>query len=349
MNQWMALALECGKKSIGISRPNPAVGAVVVKNGTVCAIGQTQSPGKAHAEVMALQTAAENAKGADLYVTLEPCCHYGRTPPCTQAIIDAGIKRVFFAHSDPNPKVQGNSRKILEAAGIEVYEGLEACSQNKNLYSKIEHYFEGYDYFVKCGKPLIELKIAKTQDGFIAQKNYNPLKITHDKANEWNHTLRSISDSILIGASTACKDNPRLDVRLVEGNSPLKIIFGQTRKLPSTLQLFSDQKTIIFSSVPQPEIESKAEIILLPSKNFVENWNFVIQHLAKMGMHRVMVEPGKNLFHLLIENNLWNNLYLWKSSIFAKEGISISPLNYTPSEIIPFNEDTLYIYRANSI
>ena len=127
ITNYMRLALEQAFFSIGISRPNPAVGAVVVKDGIVVGKGRTQRPGSAHAEVMALRDAGELARGAAIFVTLEPCCHYGRTPPCTKAIIDAGIKEVYFAHADPNPVVRGNSCKVLEEAGIVVHEGVEAC------------------------------------------------------------------------------------------------------------------------------------------------------------------------------------------------------------------------------
>ncbi len=127
ITNYMRLALEQAFFSIGVSRPNPAVGAVVVKDGIVVGRGRTQSPGNAHAEVMALRDAGELARGAAIFVTLEPCCHYGRTPPCTKAIIDAGIAKVFFAHADPNPLVRGKSRKVLEDAGIEVHEGVDAC------------------------------------------------------------------------------------------------------------------------------------------------------------------------------------------------------------------------------
>lgn len=124
---FLRLALDESVFSIGVSRPNPAVGAVVVKDGIIVGKGRTQRPGSAHAEVMALRDAGELARGASIYVTLEPCCHYGRTPPCTKAVIDAGIAKVFYAHGDPNPVVRGNSRKILEEAGIEVFEGVDAC------------------------------------------------------------------------------------------------------------------------------------------------------------------------------------------------------------------------------
>lgn len=199
---YLRLALEESVFSIGTSRPNPAVGAVVVKDGIVVGKGRTQRPGSAHAEVMALRDAGELARGAAIYVTLEPCCHYGRTPPCTKAIIDAGIAKVFYAHGDPNPVVRGNSRKILEEAGIEVYEGMDACiraefddlsgelsgdssgsqcrclddsegcrsaseieAAGREVFHDIERYFEAYDYFVRNKRTFVELKSAITDEG----------------------------------------------------------------------------------------------------------------------------------------------------------------------------------------
>ena len=181
----MRLALEEAFFAVGVSRPNPAVGAVVVKDGIVVGRGRTQRPGSAHAEVMALRDAGELARGAALFVTLEPCCHQGRTPPCTSAIIAAGISEVNFAHADPNPVVRGKSRGILENAGIKVYEGEEACArahvsenwddescsegcmvlssgqspshggadesllEGREVYHDVERFFEGYDHFVR--------------------------------------------------------------------------------------------------------------------------------------------------------------------------------------------------------
>ena len=179
ITNFMQFALEQAFFAIGESRPNPAVGAVVVKDGIVVGKGRTQRPGSAHAEVMALRDAGELARGASIFVTLEPCCHYGRTPPCTKAIIEAGIQKVYFAHSDPNPVVHGKSRKILEDAGIEVHEGEEACilacvedcsngesctecrvfeftsslpldkasreAEGRAVFAEVERYFEAYD------------------------------------------------------------------------------------------------------------------------------------------------------------------------------------------------------------
>ena len=203
---YLQLAFEQSLFSVGISRPNPAVGAVVVRDGIVVGKGRTQRPGNAHAEVMALRDAGELARGAAIYVTLEPCCHYGRTPPCTKAIIEAGIKEVYFAHADPNPVVRGKSRAILEEAGIKVFEGQDACeraivesgwddscshdgckilsgnsatlagetetraealAEARMLFHEIERFFEAYDYFVRNKTTFVEIKSAISQEGFM--------------------------------------------------------------------------------------------------------------------------------------------------------------------------------------
>ncbi len=261
---YMQLALQQAFFAIGESRPNPAVGAVVVKDGIVVGKGRTQRPGSAHAEVMALRDAGELACGASIFVTLEPCCHYGRTPPCTKAIIEAGIKKVYFAHSDPNPVVHGKSRAILEEAGIEVHEGVDACicacvdecpngesstecrvfefrvmspedramreGEGREVFREVERFFEAYDYFVRTKRTFVEIKSAVSQDGFMgcidAVGNYMPLAITKPGANCWNHELRAMSDAVLVGAGTLLADNPSLNVRYVEGHDPVKVIWA---------------------------------------------------------------------------------------------------------------------------
>ena len=264
ITNFMQFALEQAFFAIGESRPNPAVGAVVVKDGIVVGKGRTQRPGSAHAEVMALRDAGELARGASIFVTLEPCCHYGRTPPCTKAIIEAGIQKVYFAHSDPNPVVHGKSRKILEEAGIEVHEGADACilacvedcsngesctecrvfeftssspldkasreAEGRAVFAEVERYFEAYDYFVRTKRTFVEVKSAVSQDGFMGcvdkAGNHLPLAITKQGANCWNHELRAMSDAVLVGAGTLLADNPGLDVRYAAGNNPVKIVWA---------------------------------------------------------------------------------------------------------------------------
>jgi diaminohydroxyphosphoribosylaminopyrimidine deaminase/5-amino-6-(5-phosphoribosylamino)uracil reductase len=264
ITNYMQYALLQSFFAIGESRPNPAVGAVVVKDGIVVGKGRTQRPGSAHAEVMALRDAGELARGASIFVTLEPCCHYGRTPPCTKAIIEAGIQKVYFAHSDPNPVVHGKSRQILEEAGIEVHEGVEACicacvedcpngesstecrvfefrglspedralreGEGREVFHEMERFFEAYDYFVRTKHTFVEVKSAVSQDGFMgcadAHGMHLPLAITKPGANCWNHELRAMSDAVLVGAGTLLADNPSLNVRYADGNDPVKVIWA---------------------------------------------------------------------------------------------------------------------------
>ncbi len=362
---YLRQALEESIFSIGTSRPNPAVGAVVVKDGIIVGKGRTQRPGSAHAEVMALRDAGELARGAAIYVTLEPCCHYGRTPPCTKAIIDAGIAKVYYAHGDPNPVVRGNSRKILEEAGIEVFEGVDACiaaevedgleqlsgdcagsechclegaaaasrtaseieGAGREVFDEIERYFEAYDYFVRNKRTFVEVKSAITDEGsmgyVLPDGSHKPMKITGDGANSWNHELRAMSDAILVGAGTVLADNPGLDVRLVKGNSPVKIVWAGhhefSREEVSCHRVFTGDyavdpsviQALVFSCVPQPAI---SDAVVLTKSSFADCWNEMLDHLSALGMHRLMVEPGAGLAKQLFENGGWNRLDLWRST-----------------------------------
>ena len=380
---YLQLAFEQSLFSVGISRPNPAVGAVVVKDGIVVGKGRTQRPGNAHAEVMALRDAGELARGAAIYVTLEPCCHYGRTPPCTKAIIEAGIKEVYFAHADPNPLVRGKSRSILEEAGINVFEGEEACeravvdigwddscsqdgckvlsgdsaamagepetraearAEARMLFHEIERFFEAYDFFVRTKTTFVELKSAISQEGYMGAvvgggakgaARSAPLKITAQGANCWNHELRAMSDAILVGAGTVLADNPSLDVRLAQGNNPVKIIWAGHHEFSAdevaTLRVFQapveeGKAPIVFTCVPQPALDKlnageapaagnfTVEVVALSNASFVANWHEMHANLSARGMHRLMVEPGARLAAEIFKCGLWNRLDLWQSS-----------------------------------
>ncbi|SHK98201.1 diaminohydroxyphosphoribosylaminopyrimidine deaminase [Fibrobacter sp. UWT2] len=369
---YLQLAFENSLFSVGISRPNPAVGAVVVRDGIVVGKGRTQRPGNAHAEVMALRDAGELARGAAIYVTLEPCCHYGRTPPCTKAIIEAGIKEVYFAHADPNPLVRGKSRSILEEAGIKVFEGQDACeraivesgwddscshdgckvlsgnsaamgepetraealAEARMLFHEIERFFEAYDFYVRNKTTFVEIKSAISQEGFMGacqpDGSHAPLKITGQGANCWNHELRAMSDAILVGAGTVLADNPSLDVRLAQGNNPVKIIWAGHHEFTAAevenLRVFQapvekGKAPIVFTCVPQPALEKKnvgeapaVEVVALSNASFVANWHEMHANLSARGMHRLMVEPGARLADEIFKCGLWNRLDLWQSS-----------------------------------
>jgi diaminohydroxyphosphoribosylaminopyrimidine deaminase/5-amino-6-(5-phosphoribosylamino)uracil reductase len=323
---------------------------------------------------MALRDAGSLARGAAIYVTLEPCCHYGRTPPCTKAIIDAGIKEVYFAHADPNPVVRGNSRKILEEAGIRVFEGVDACIaasfeeadegdcgsgcrvfgfdasgwtpdnfgpragaeleiEGRSVFAEIERYFEAYDYFVRNKATFVEVKCAVSENGFMGvarpDGSHAPLRITGQGANCWNHELRAMSDAVLVGAGTLLADNPSLDVRYARGNNPVKVLWAGHREFTPEeaggLKMFQAGPTLVFSSVPQQALAScdGIEVVVLTSGDFSSGWREMLADLSRRGMHRLMVEPGATLAHLLFENSvgdapadrpLWNRLDLWHST-----------------------------------
>lgn len=343
-SKFMTLALETAVNSVGVSRPNPAVGAVVVKDGNLVSKGATQTPGNAHAEVMALSAAGELAKGSDLFVTLEPCCHFGRTPPCTSAIIAAGVRRVFFACGDPNPLVRGKSRQILEDAGIEVFEGVEACGAGQT-FAEVSRFFEGYFHFVKTGAPLVEVKTAVTGDYKLAGKAGSPIKITGKTADLWVHKLRSYSDAILVGVRTANLDNPLLNVRLCAGNSPVKILFGLETKAREDLQMLKAGARVLLFSRSAPSEDSGYEFHELPGSDFRENWNFMLSELARRGMHRLMIEPGKLLAENLLQSGLWHRYDLIVSKKLEPDGLDFPKFALEPQTREPLGEDELLVYR----
>ena len=310
------LAFEEALLAVGVSYPNPAVGAIVVKEGRIVGKGHTQVVHGPHAEVMALWDAGEAAKGATLYVTLEPCCHYGRTPPCTNAIIAAGIREVFFFHRDPNPAVFGKSEKILAEAGI----------PSTFVEPPVEflRYYEAYDHFVKTKRPFVECKIAESADGLIANEDKSPVRITGDLANAWTAKWRRTAEFILVGGGTALSDNPRLTVRNAVGNNPHRAVFCGKKLLPKTLSMMDDlqKKTLVFSQVSQPELEGIAEVIPLASESFAENWTAVLDEFAKRGVHRLTVETGATLARNILDSGLWNRFFVLQSSRKLGTGLS---------------------------
>lgn len=311
--QYMRLALELARSAVGKSNPNPPVGAVVVQNDKIVGKGFTSPAGGAHAEVNALAEAGVLARGADLWVTLEPCSHFGRTPPCTLAIQNAGIKRVFYSYPDPNPIVNSKTKAILEASQIEVFENI--------LIEESSFFYKAYAHFVRNKRCFIELKVAQTQDGFIAGPHKQRLAITKSKANQWTNRLRAYSDAILIGGGTLEIDKPSLSLRGEKGNAPQRIFLVGSRLLSPHLEVFkSNDKVIVYSYVKQPAIQDSCDFRLLQSRSFSENWSQIIQELSKEGVHRLMVEPGAMLSKLILETNLWDQLHVWVSSTSIQDG-----------------------------
>src|SRR5580700_4659831 len=228
----MRTALGLARRGLGNTWPNPAVGCVIVKDGRVVGRGWTQKGGRPHAETEALARAGKGAKGATAYVSLEPCSHHGKTPPCAEALIAAGVSRVVAAVEDPDPRVSGRGIARLRAAGIAVEAGLcaaEAAELNAGFFCRVAQ-----------GRPLVTLKLAASLDGRIATPTGKSRWITGPAARERAHLLRAAHDAVLIGTGTALADDPQLTCRLpgLEARSPVRIVIDRTLRLPATLRLF---------------------------------------------------------------------------------------------------------------
>lgn len=232
---YMARALELAQKARGSTGTNPAVGAVIVREGRIVGEGFTQPPGQGHAEIVALRQAGEQARGATLYVTLEPCCHHGRTPPCVDALIAAGIAEVHMATLDPNPLVSGGGKAALERAGVATVVGEHEAEARRSM--------EAWLTYITKGRPLVIAKYAMSLDGKIATPTGESRWITGPRARGWVHRLRSTVDAIMVGVNTVVADDPRLTARDEAGRllprQPLRLVVDSTARVPLSSQVIS--------------------------------------------------------------------------------------------------------------
>ena len=250
----MRLALELAQSVIGRTSPNPAVGAVVVRDGAVVGRGATQPPGQAHAEVRALAEAGALAEGATLYVTLEPCCHWGRTPPCTRAIIASGVRRVVYGAADPNPLVSGRGVAELRAAGLEVAQESDGGLTDARLPGPgLTELYEAFAQHITTGRPFVIAKYAMSLDGKIAARSGDSKWVTGPAARQRVQELRRAADGILVGVNTAIADDPALTVRdaagTPESRQPLRVVLDSRGRLPpESGMLRQPGQTIVYTA-----------------------------------------------------------------------------------------------------
>ncbi len=304
---YMDRALELARKGMGRTSPNPMVGAVIVNHGEIVGEGYHRKAGGLHAEIHALNAAKLKARGSKMYVTLEPCSHYGRTPPCTEAIVQAGVKEVIVATLDPNPQVAGRGIKFLQAAGIETSVGIkekEAKKQNEVFFKYITRKI-----------PFICMKYAMTLDGKIATRSGDAKWISNEKSRNYVHELRNIYDAILVGIGTVIADNPTLNTRLdmVDIKNPIRIIIDGKLEIPldsNIVQTSKLQKTIIFTSGGYKQEKAtnliQAGIKVIPVAGQVDklDMNEVVVKLGDMGISSVLVEGGAQINASFLENKL---------------------------------------------
>lgn len=301
---YMQLALELAKAQKGQTSPNPLVGAVIVKDQQIVGLGAHLKAGEPHAEVHALRMAGEKAEGATIYVTLEPCSHYGRTPPCADQVIQAGIKRVVVAALDPNPLVAGGGIRKLEQAGVEVKVGV--------LAAEAEAVNEVFNHFILQKKPYVILKTATTLDGKIATVTGESQWITGEQSRADVHRLRHECDAILVGVNTVIKDNPRLTTRLgeQEGRHPIRVILDSKLRTPLESQILdiSVAPTWIFTTQSvteeaiQPYLERGVKVFQTSDPERV-SIKHVLELLATENVSSLLVEGGGEINAAFLEGH----------------------------------------------
>ena len=316
---YMAQALSLAGLALGQVSPNPAVGAVIVKSGEVVGQGYTQPPGSDHAEIGALKQAGKRARGGVMYVTLEPCCHYGRTPPCTQAIISAGITEVHLAMLDANPLVLGRGKEELEEAGIRVYIGEhEAEARQIN---------EAYIKFITKSMPFVTVKFAMSLDGKIATKSGDSKWISGEVARKYVHNLRYTTNAIMAGVNTILVDDPRLTARCGgKGGKtirqPLRVIVDSRGRTPPTARVFGEpgRTVLALGRVIKPERKAiftqvGAELLELPSEEGRVDLEKLLKTLGEWGITSVLVEGGGILLGSLFDGGLVDRVVVFIAPI----------------------------------
>ncbi len=298
----MARALQLAARGLYTTSPNPRVGCVIVKDGKIIGEGWHQKAGEPHAEIHALMQAGMASQGAAVYVSLEPCAHHGRTPPCADALIGAGVARVVAAAEDPNPRVSGQGLARIKAAGIEVRSGLmEAQARELN---------EGFFKRMVLGHPLVRIKTASSLDGKTALSSGESKWITGESARADVHRLRARSCAILTGIETVLADNPQMNVRGVETvRQPMKVVVDSCLRTPADAAVLQGAKTLIACAAPDAKkaaaLEAAgAEILCLPGADGKVDLNALLSRLAQKGVNELMTEAGPRLNGALIAAGL---------------------------------------------
>lgn len=314
--RFMTLALALGRRGLGRTWPNPAVGAVIVKDGVIVGRGWTQPGGRPHAEAEALRRAGDAARGATMYVTLEPCSHFGKTPPCADAVIAAGLARVVSAIEDPNPEVSGAGHARLRAAGIEVDVGLGA--------EPARHDHAGHIRRMRDSRPNVLLKLAISADGKAGAAGRRPAPITGEAARDHVHLMRAQSDAIMIGIGTALADDPLLTCRLpgMEKYSPVRIVLDSTLRLPPGSRLAQTARQVpvwVIAGLDAPQAAEEAlqaqdvEVIRGPAEDGRLDLLAALKLIAARGATRLMVEGGPTLAAALLAADLVDEAHLFHS------------------------------------
>jgi len=318
--KFMKIALNLSKRGVGVTASNPSVGCVLVKDNQIISTGITAIGGRPHAEVVALTKAGNKAQGATAYVTLEPCSHYGKTPPCADALIEAGVDRVVIATKDTCAKVAGGGVKKLEDAGVQVVMGV--CEEEARQVN------EGFFSVHEKERPYVTLKLATSSNGKIADKEGNSKWITGEDTRKLAHYIRAKNDAIMVGVGTVIADDPMLNCRLngMEEQSPIRVVLDNNFRIPVNSKLVktaNEIPTYVICSADADSSKLESSGIEILKCNGEVNVPEVLQMLAKQGITRLMVEGGSKVAASFVKENLVDELVWMKAKkMLDDDGIS---------------------------
>lgn len=334
---FMQRAIELAQLSRGSVSPNPLVGCVIVHNNLIIGEGRHEKFGEAHAEVNAINAVKNQSllKDSTVYVNLEPCSHFGKTPPCADMLVQHRVKRVVIANIDPNPLVQGKGIQKLKDAGIEVVTHvLEAKGSELN-----KRFFT----FLSKKRPYIMLKWAETADGFIARENFDSKWISNEHSRQLVHQWRSEEDAVLVGTTTALHDNPALTVRDWPGRNPTRIIIDRYGRLPQTLTLFDGQQQTICYTTVKNEIQKNPEFVKLNESSFQKE---LLNDLFKRNIQSVIIEGGSTTLQQFINSGMWDEARVFTSDKLFGSGIPAPQFNGNLIAEESVLNDTLTFYSS---
>jgi diaminohydroxyphosphoribosylaminopyrimidine deaminase/5-amino-6-(5-phosphoribosylamino)uracil reductase len=339
--KYIKRCIELAKNGLGTTYPNPLVGCVIVYENEIIGEGWHKKSGEAHAEVVAINSVKNKdlLKNATIYVSLEPCSHFGKTPPCADLIIKYKIPNVVIGTIDPNSKVAGTGVKKLLEAGIKVTVGIleDECNElNKRFFT-----------FHQKKRPFIILKWAESSDGFISPKvklEQKPVWITNEFSRQLVHKWRSEEQAILVGTQTVIDDNPTLTVRDWVGNNPIRIVIDRNNKISKESHIFDNQsQTIVFSDF---EINSESENTNFFKIDFNENsTEQIVAFLYESKIQSVIIEGGRHTIQSFIDNNIWDEARVFKGDIYLENGTKAPILNIIKHKKKTIKNDTLLIFR----
>jgi diaminohydroxyphosphoribosylaminopyrimidine deaminase / 5-amino-6-(5-phosphoribosylamino)uracil reductase len=346
--RFMALALALGRRGLGRTWPNPAVGAVIVKDGLIIGRGWTQPGGRPHAETEALRRAGAAARDATMYVTLEPCSHHGKTPPCADAIVAAGISRVVSAMVDPNPEVAGAGHWRLAQAGVVVEVGIGADEARRAHAGHIRR--------VQNGRPHVLLKLAVSADEKVALAGRRPTAITGGQTRNRVHLMRATYDAVLTGIGTALADDPLLTCRLPGMHSPVRIVLDSSLRLPMASRLVASARAVplwVVSGEGAPAERAQAlaaagvEVLHAPVSGGRLDLGAVLKMLAERGITRLMVEAGPILATAFLQADLIDEAAVFRAptktigpdGVDALDGLPLAALTQSPRLRPPAREE----------